>query len=425
MCESPQSIPSLHKAPPTVAIPEATPADGGGKRKSRRKLWDLARNLHCPVIGTCLDVDELRRLARKARARFDAPLSEYDIHVCFVSNAEDKNPLSVATHKALDRKFASHLRSFAPARSMPELAALWDEACASGEVPGALWATLTHPACDEDLRTRVYQEVHMLSHQIGAGQRADLQALTSTRAELEHLKRDFDALHARTRTQLQERDRRIMELENALRESETERRRGEGQRQTLQAMVDDLQASTAHQTVLEARRATAHATARLLRVEQDRDRLRQAWETKVNARTNAVAGDGDRDPHGPAMEHCSAETLHGCEGCTEEACALSRDLGGRRILCVGGRIKLVEQYRAVVTGLNGRFEHHDGGLEERRQRLEALLSSADAVVCATDCVSHDAYHRLKRFCKAHRKPHVFLQSSGLTSFTRAVEAMAQ
>ncbi|MDZ7753580.1 MAG: DUF2325 domain-containing protein [Gammaproteobacteria bacterium] len=413
------------KAPPHPwAIPESPPDDAGLKRKSRRKLWDLARNLHCPLIGTCLEVDELHRVARKARARFDGPLSDYDIHVCFVSNAEEKNALSVATHKALDRKFASHLRRFAGARTVTELAALWEEACARGEVPGALWATLTHPACDEDLRTFVYEEVHMLSHQIGAGQRADLKALTSARAELEHLRHDFDALHSRTRTQLQERDQRIMELENALRESDTERRRGEGQRQALQAMVDDLQASTAHQKVVEARRTAEHATARLLRVERDRDRLQQAWETKLGTRTNPGTGDGDRDLHGAAMEHGFAETLHGCEGCTEETCALSRDLGGRRILCVGGRIEMVEQYRAVVTGLNGRFEHHDGGLEERRQRLEALLSSADAVVCATDCVSHDAYYRLKRFCKAHRKPHVFLQSSGLTSFTRAVEAMA-
>ncbi len=403
---------------PRSPSPEATT-----RRKSRRKLWDLARNLHCPVIGTCLDVEELRRLARKARARFDAPLGDYDIHVCFVSNAQDKNPLSVAAHKALDRKFASHLRRFAAARSSDELAVLWGEACARGEVPGAMWATLTHAACDEALRIRVYEEIHMLSHQIGAGQRADLKALTAAHAELEKLRRDFDALHARTRTQLQERDQRILELENALRESEAERRRGEGRGRALQAEMDELRTSASHQAVVEARRTAAHATSRLARAERDRDHWQRAWAAVTG--DHGGAGGRHGDGHDDAPGQWPAEAMAACEGCTAEGCALAPDLGGRRILCVGGRVKLVEQYRAVVTGLNGRFEHHDGGLEERRQRLEALLSSADAVVCATDCVSHDAYYRLKRFCKAHSKPHVFLQSSGLTSFTRAVEAMAQ
>jgi hypothetical protein len=77
----------------------------------------------------------------------------------------------------------------------------------------------------------------------------------------------------------------------------------------------------------------------------------------------------------------------------------------------------------MVTRCNGRFEHYDGGVEDNRQRLDSLLSSADAVVCATDSVSHDAYYRLKRFCKRHAKPHVFVRGSGISSFTRALYSM--
>jgi hypothetical protein len=90
------------------------------------------------------------------------------------------------------------------------------------------------------------------------------------------------------------------------------------------------------------------------------------------------------------------------------------------VLCVGGRQRLIEQYRKLVVRCNGRFEHYDGGKEDNRQRLDALLSSADAVVCATDSVSHDAYYRLKRFCKKVEKPHVFMRGSGVSSFTRAI-----
>ena len=73
-----------------------------------------------------------------------------------------------------------------------------------------------------------------------------------------------------------------------------------------------------------------------------------------------------------------------------------------------------------MSRCNGRFDHHDGGREDNRQRLEVMLGSADAVFCATDCVSHDAYLRLKRYCKRHRKPCFLLRSSGMGCFAQAL-----
>gem|GEM_PF-4498849 len=32
------------------------------------KLWELHHKLHCPVIGTCLHVDELRKLGQERQA---------------------------------------------------------------------------------------------------------------------------------------------------------------------------------------------------------------------------------------------------------------------------------------------------------------------------------------------------------------------
>ena len=78
----------------------------------------------------------------------------------------------------------------------------------------------------------------------------------------------------------------------------------------------------------------------------------------------------------------------------------------------------------MVTGCNGRFDHHDGGLEDSQHRLEAMLASADIVVCATDYVSHGTYYRTKRFCKRTEKPHALLGNSGLSSFALAIENLA-
>ena len=46
------------------------------------------------------------------------------------------------------------------------------------------------------------------------------------------------------------------------------------------------------------------------------------------------------------------------------------NLGGRAIAYVGCRRSLVQHYRSLVEQLNGRFIHHDGGVEDNRSALE-------------------------------------------------------
>jgi hypothetical protein len=54
-----------------------------------------------------------------------------------------------------------------------------------------------------------------------------------------------------------------------------------------------------------------------------------------------------------AMERFIVEALsNDCEDCDELTCANHPDLGGRRILCVGGRARLIDQYRDRVTRCN-------------------------------------------------------------------------
>ncbi len=61
-----QSI-EIHRLPlPVEQVPKA----------GRRKLWDIPHKYHCPVIGTCLSVEELRRVASRFLLRGDAPSTD-------------------------------------------------------------------------------------------------------------------------------------------------------------------------------------------------------------------------------------------------------------------------------------------------------------------------------------------------------------
>ena len=84
----------------------------------------------------------------------------------------------------------------------------------------------------------------------------------------------------------------------------------------------------------------------------------------------------------------------------------------------------MEHFRAVVENANGRFIHHDGGLEDNDRRLGTLLSQGDVVLCPVDCVSHGACARAKRFCKQTSRTFVPLRSSGLSSFVTGLRSVA-
>jgi hypothetical protein len=397
----------------------------------RRKLWDIPHKYHCPVIGTCLHVEELREIARKAGAKPRQSLTDYDVHVSFVAAADEKNRLTVAVQKTLDRKYASAVRRFGQAKSADAVRALWARSLANGQVQEAFWALMTHPKADVEVQAAAYEDVHMLSHQIGAGLSADIQALAETRKALSDLRRESAAESERAARkaaakeahllELEQRARRLDETERALEEAVARIRdleSGDAQRELwarITAMEGDL---------MEEQRQRKAAVARCTGL---RRRLEAA-----QARTGALAAQlAEREATCNALERLlgGAGTDGGiCSGGDCDDCPAgdggALDLGGRRILCVGGRGSLAAHYRDLVQRCNGELIRHDGGQEESRQRLEALLASADAVVCPADCVSHDAYLRAKRFCKRVAKPCLLIERSGISAFAKALSELA-
>ncbi len=394
-------------------------------KKTRRKLWEIPSRLHCPVIGTCLEVQELDKIAKKVGAQPKGDLTEYDIHVSFVSSAGERNTLSLATHKALDKKYATMIRRAEKIKALEQLDAFWSQAVARGEVPSALWAIVTHPKCDKNLRMRMFEDVHMLSHQIGAGQRADLQRLNEAEAELAQLKHEMDQLQKKSRQQITQRDKRITTLESDLEQSKEAHRQTIQTQQMLEQQCRKLTARLHQVSINENEKQLAETNRRLQQTEIAYQRIQSSY-AKAEQTISALKHD-----HQEIQAECQVlekfvarDTAPNCAACTEAECSQCPDLQGQRILCVGGHKRLIGHYRTLVSACNGAFTHHDGGMEDNRQRLESMLSSADAVICAADFVSHDAYYRLKRFCKRNQKPHALLRSSGISTFARALDRMA-
>lgn len=393
-------------------------------RTRRLKLWELEERLHCPVIGTCLDIEDLKKLARKegfTGKRFD----HYRLHVEAVSASCSRNSAAEIMHKLLEKKFARWVRIFDAAKTDEAVRKLWNEHLARGEVAGPMWAALTHKAASQETCSRIHGDVHMLSHQVGAGLAANTRRLSYLEGEVGRLQSELCLQDKRNSRELAERSARIRSLEEesrrkelALRELPSLKARAEAL-ESGQVVVDmgrRLLLLEATNTKLDEALQKAQQQVRLQEHRlAENDRLKKqlaalAAERDVMERLLLADGPNAAEDNGP----CNGN----CDHCEDR-------LKGRCVLCVGGRTTLLPQYRELAERLGVRLIHHDGGQEEAMSRLPELLAASDAVICPTDCVSHNAYYQLKRHCKAHGKPCVMARSSGIAGFAMALSRLAE
>lgn len=378
----------------------------------RRRLWEIPHKFHCPVIGVCFEVDLLRGLLAKC-LHFPRETTDYVLHTSAVGASEERCETAEILHKNLDQRFQLSIKKLATVRSPAALAYYWRQASRSGnDIPAALWVCWTHPACDTHLEQEIFADIHMIQHQVGTGTRADLSLLKRLQTDNASLQTQLDAAKREVEVMRQEKSRetqllgeRITELRVDLAGKDAWGAKLGAQLDTLRQILPDLkdrQALARRASDAEAR--TAAVTAQVAHLENELQRYQRLADIADGRRQALLA----IDSHFGGNNQTPAEL-------TPPA-----TLGGKSILCVGGRSGSVDGYRQVVETRGGHFLHHDGGLEESIHRIDAALSAADVVICQVGCISHNAYWRVKEQCKRTGKPCVFLKTAGLSSFERMV-----
>ena len=372
--------------------PGAVPAAPG------RMLWQLPEDCHGAIIGCCWTAAELRRLTDVlfgGRSSF----TDFELHVAVAEQCAARNKVSLALQRDLQRRFAAQRRQFGAAADADALRRLWSHALADGNAAAALWATLAHGACDEALRIRVLQDLYLLQHERVALQRDEAVARDVLRAQLAALK--AEALRAEQR---QARWRSDALAERGLLQAEVATLRGRLQAQDAQLARLREQTPPAGPSAAGPRwPAPCGSTATVSQADpvtpQPRPRSRPPAAPAGIAPADPAAT-GAQPPQAPAL---AADALRATS-----------------VLCVGGRHGHVPQYRELVERHGGRFAHHDGGIEDNAQRLDAQLAAADVVLCQSGCLNHNAYARVKAHCKRSGKPCVYLDKPGVGSFLRGL-----
>jgi hypothetical protein len=378
----------------------------------RARLAELDMHLHCSVIGTCLSTAELRKLVPRHADIDREQATDLQIHHTAVELAVQGGDGAKALHKALDQRYAAAIKRFAPIKDLGGLRAGWREALKTGDVPPAYWAVMTHPVATLEIRQLAFGDVHMLSHLVGAANRADIRRLVALEEDNAQLKHKIERQQSRFQAFALERDAELRALRVTLdawraagrRDPDTEDPHAEVER--LRAALDERNDAVAQQAercaTIERRLKEEQARVQLLRTQ-----LQQTYDQLDALRSEAQA-----------MEQAVARTAADTTG-DDDAAPLDA-VRGKRIVYVGGRPGATAAIRRLVEAAGGSLNLHDGGIEDRKGRLAALVPGADLVVFPVDCVDHDSMNTLKRLCERHGVIYHPLRTASVASFVDRV-----
>jgi hypothetical protein len=385
--------------------------------KRRARLAELDSHLHCSIIGTCLSTHELRRLVPKFTGLDRRDASDLEIHHSAVELAIEGGAAAKALHKLLDEHYAGAIRRFDKAADDVDLLRLWDEALKSGDIPPAYWALMTHPFATMPVRQKAFGELHMLSHLVGAANRADIRRLVALEEENAALKEKIERQQNRLQELSLQRDASIAALNEQISQltAQTTRqipRDAAGLEAEAQRLRDKL-ADADQRVALHTNRREA-AEQRALQEQDAALALRRSHDQTLTL-LKLVQSECD------ALERATVDAADTASGVGTRRASLD-SVQGKRLVYVGGRPGSNAALKRLVEAAGGELVVRDGGVEDRKGLLAAALPGADLVVFPVDCIDHDSMNTLKRVCERHQIDYHPLRTASVASF---VELMAR
>jgi hypothetical protein len=356
-------------------------------------------------------MEVLRRLVNKSLGA-QAVANDYEVHAGAVSEAARRCKLSELMQAELETRYLREINAFKAAKSTLAVAELWVQYLKAGDVAGAFWAALTHPRCDAALQDAMCKDLHMFQHQAGAGVRLEIARFNALSHENSVLTRELGKVQERISRVMTQ---KTMEMERLHAELMRLRADGIAKDSRIAFLLQDIANLRSSVDQLEDRERLQKRVERLqmrqVELESYNTELRRELQVTQKRLSEREVSES------PVQEPLMA-------GATAALAVAPMGLHQKVVLCVGGRSGNIANYRDVVERVGARFAHHDGGLEDNASVLDASLVAADLVICQTGCISHNAYWRVKDFCKRTGKQCVYVESASVSSLERGLAQVA-
>ena len=386
-------------------------ADAAAAQPARRsKIWELSDTLHCSIIGTCLSNAELRHVLVRLNAKGVESADEHELHVLGVMLAGRRESGAKLLQRALDRRHGMAIKQYGRAKDGEGLRRMWEESVRSGDIPGAYWALLSHPLANEEIIKKAFRDVHMLSHLVGAANRADIRRLRQLEDDIGVLTGKLDRQQQQLRDGFMSRDETIRQLKELL-------------IRKVEHATDDAARSanagseleTLRSVIAELNRRLGQETARRQRLEQ---RLQAASSSVQKTEAALRTMVDERDALARDLELVE-DQLAGLLQSPDDSTEGSLEFAGT-LLYVGGRANQIPQMKAMVERMGAHFLHHDGGIENSIALLPGLVGRADQVFFPVDCISHDAVTTIKKLCRQLERPYCPLRTASLAALVASL-----
>jgi hypothetical protein len=318
------------------------------------------------------------------------------LHGLFVKEAGQDNRPGKMLNKLLDKRHVAPIRKVREMSTEHALREFWAKALDDGDIPGPYWAILSHPATSEELGEQMFADVHMLSHLVGASNRANISMLHQVQKQIAYFDQKFGRQQRQHIKSLENRDQIISKLRLEIKGIEVTSIISPKPYEFLDPLPSPHSFSSLHKNISElsekiheSNKIIKKADKRIKGLEALVDELREENTGLEAVFLQTQQDDGHKDPI---------------------------DLNGQCLLYVGGQRHTVHRLRDLVQDWNGKFIHHDGGLESSINELASAVMRADTIVFPVDCVSHSAANKVKRLCQQTMKPFITLRTSGVGSF---------
>ena len=377
------------------------------------RIWEIHSRFKCPVVGTCLTLDENRRLLKKGGCRVKR-LSPFRLHTALMEQLHRENPVSLKTDNYLRHKYRESIAEFA---HLPEdeFMEIWRKQLRTGEIEAIFFIAAVRPDLSEKTLIEIFGEIHMMGH--------------ANTAEIIGLRREAacqDDANQRLGRLLAKEKKENSRLKKALAEANADLSKARMKIKQLQAVSASSQVrceDTEKQqddTVLALEKKIQETEIRNRQLARDRNRIEREKRKLQIEMFELRSVNQHLAEEAKALIAQFSELTGGCSGENCSECCPEYPICAKRVLVVGGITRIRHLYRDLIESAGGKFDYHDGYMKNAKQNIEAQVKRSDLVICPVTCNSHGACDKVKRLCRKYDKPIRMLPSAGLSAISSAL-----
>ncbi|CAN2047514.1 DUF2325 domain-containing protein [Candidatus Magnetomoraceae bacterium gMMP-1] len=385
-------------------------------RSRLMNIWKIHPNFKCPVIGTCLSIEETKKVLKKAGVKTKR-LTPYQLHKIIMCHIDEKNKISKKVDSFLKYKYRNILSNVIPLDENSFMEA-WNKSLSTGEMDGYLYAAIIGQNLSKKNFITIFEDVHMLGH-------ANLAEIMKSRRDLSfqaQANKKIARCLNKEKKRIRDMKKENVHLKRSLEKGCAQINKLKKQPVTSELNEKAVEKYKAENQFLRERFELLEnkynkQTNFLIRTEKERN---QFHSELVNLKSINQYLANEINNFITQISSLNSYCIHPCnEQCPEfQLCA-------KRILIVGGLTKMKHLYKKLIESNGGKFDYHDGYMQNGNKDLEAQVKRSDIIICPVSCNSHTACHKVKQFCRKHNKSIKMLPTASLSAISTALHTKSK